>query len=160
MVIDYSVIYFLLSNLYSKCLWEILWCYFISIVRLCNNLWYLWEPMDAATWLPSWSWMSAITTIRAPWLANRRAVSSPMPLAPPVTMATFPANFWAPFCIELAESPISLLVPGWRHNLVCSYIYIHRSRREWHLLFHPAISGVTLSRPSLWPSFSYYAFYE
>ncbi|KAG5618248.1 hypothetical protein H5410_018072 [Solanum commersonii] len=49
--------------------------------------------MDAATALPFSSWMSAMTTARAPCWAKRRAVASPIPLAPPVTMATFPFSF-------------------------------------------------------------------
>ncbi|KAG5064933.1 hypothetical protein JHK86_008664 [Glycine max] len=48
--------------------------------------------MDAATRFTRSSWMSAITTIRAPCSAKTRAVASPMPLAPPVTMATLAVN--------------------------------------------------------------------
>lgn len=50
------------------------------------------EPMDSARERPSWSWTSAIMTL-APFLAKSRAVSSPIPLAPPVTMATLPCSF-------------------------------------------------------------------
>src|SRR5215813_2965539 len=46
-------------------------------------------PASAATARPRESWRSASTT-EAPSSRNRRTVVSPMPLAPPVTIATFP----------------------------------------------------------------------
>uniref|UniRef100_A0A8R7UD13 Uncharacterized protein n=1 Tax=Triticum urartu TaxID=4572 RepID=A0A8R7UD13_TRIUA len=49
------------------------------------------SAMEAATASPSASWMSAMTTV-APLAAKSRAAASPMPLAPPVTMATLPSN--------------------------------------------------------------------
>ncbi|KAF8390274.1 hypothetical protein HHK36_024799 [Tetracentron sinense] len=48
--------------------------------------------MEVATRLPCSSWMSAITTTRAPLLAKRCAVASPIPLAPPVMITTFPSS--------------------------------------------------------------------
>jgi len=115
--------------------------------------------MDAATWLPSGSWMSAITTIRAPWLANRRAVSSPMPLAPPVIITTFPANFWVLFCIELAESAIPFLFPREKTYLKCSYIYTHIYIYIYIYIIGDNF-GITHRRPSFRTSFSFYARFE
>ncbi|KAH0449072.1 hypothetical protein IEQ34_022872 [Dendrobium chrysotoxum] len=47
--------------------------------------------MEAATRWPSESFRSAMTTA-APWATKRRVVVSPIPLAPPVMMATFPSS--------------------------------------------------------------------
>jgi hypothetical protein len=53
------------------------------------------DPTDAATASPSASCTSAITTV-APLDANSRAAASPIPLAPPVTIATLPSNLQSP----------------------------------------------------------------
>lgn len=50
------------------------------------------EPIEVASCWPFSSWMSAMTT-NEPWLAKRRDVASPIPLAPPVIMDIFPASF-------------------------------------------------------------------
>src|ERR1700736_4920044 len=49
-------------------------------------------PISAATTSAAAASTSAITTAAAPSAANRRASAAPIPLAPPVTMATRPAT--------------------------------------------------------------------
>ncbi|BAS83750.1 Os03g0299400, partial [Oryza sativa Japonica Group] len=48
-------------------------------------------PSAAASASPAASSMSAITTL-APCFTNSLTIASPIPLAPPVTMATFPSS--------------------------------------------------------------------
>uniref|UniRef100_A0A804M6R3 Uncharacterized protein n=1 Tax=Zea mays TaxID=4577 RepID=A0A804M6R3_MAIZE len=67
-------------------------------------------PTDAATASPSASCTSAITTV-APLEANSRAAASPIPLAPPVTMATFPSNLRSPTNAEVSE-PVAAVKPN------------------------------------------------
>ncbi|PWA62495.1 hypothetical protein CTI12_AA363450 [Artemisia annua] len=49
-------------------------------------------PIELDTFWPNSSWMSAIT-MNAPLEAKRRAVASPIPLAPPVIIDIFPESF-------------------------------------------------------------------
>src|SRR6266851_942895 len=51
------------------------------------------SPIRSATFLAHSVLMSATTTPRAPSAANRSASARPIPLAPPVTTATWPASF-------------------------------------------------------------------
>ena len=62
-------------------------------------------PIDVATFWPFSSWTSAMTMALAPCVAKWRAVASPMPLAPPVIMATLP---WSLF-FGVVESVISFV---------------------------------------------------
>lgn len=48
-------------------------------------------PRALMTELPSSSWTSAMTTL-APCSEKSFAIASPIPLAPPVTIATFPSS--------------------------------------------------------------------
>lgn len=49
---------------------------------------------------PRSSWISAITTL-APWWTKSFAVHSPIPLAPPVMIATFPSSLMDYILIRL-----------------------------------------------------------
>src|SRR5947208_7357938 len=61
----------------------------------------------AVSWLPC-SDTSAATTL-APWRANASAAARPMPLAAPVTKATFPVNFPISFVGMICSSLCSRL---------------------------------------------------
>ena len=84
--------------------------------------------IDAATLCPISSWTSAITMALAPWMAKWRAVASPMPLAPPVTMATLP---WSLF-FGVVESVISFVCVNQVIEYLCyvkkaNYLHINLS---------------------------------